>query len=129
LVQSDNTTQRLAFAIEDLLFMNAINLEHNESTRDGEPIVLSSHLSVIMSRLIYDMNSKVDDQKLIRKLIYHSLLIYMNDQLRIPKRLMMAFSNDLEKYGDSLECSELISDYLTVIENIFYKQRDNELKN
>jgi hypothetical protein len=56
-------------------------------------------------------------------LLYYSLLIYMNEYLKLPKSLTMAFGNDLEKHREGMQCSELVSNYVTVLQNIFLEQR------
>jgi hypothetical protein len=35
----------------------------------------------------------------------------------------MAFGNDLEKHRDEMQCGELVSNYVTVLQNIFLEQR------
>ncbi|HET7285798.1 MAG TPA: hypothetical protein VFI70_14035, partial [Nitrososphaeraceae archaeon] len=59
----------------------------------------------------------------IMKLVYYSLLIYMNEYLKLPKSLTMAFGNDLEKHREGMQCSELVSNYVTVLQNILLEQR------
>ena len=36
------------------------------------------------------------------KFMYYSLLIYMNEYLKMPKSLTMAFGNDIEKYREEM---------------------------
>jgi hypothetical protein len=55
--------------------------------------------------------------------MYHSLLIYMSEYLKMPKSLTIAFGNDLEKHREEMQCGELISNYVTVLQNIFLEQR------
>jgi hypothetical protein len=55
----------------------------------------------------------------VMKLMYHSLLIYMNEHLKMPKSLMMAFGNDLEKNRDSMESGELVTTYVSVLTQIW----------
>jgi hypothetical protein len=70
-----------------------------------------------------DMNPKENDNNEIMKLMYYSLLIYMSEYLKLPKSLTMAFGNDLEKHRDEMQCGELVSNYVTVLQNIFLEQR------
>jgi hypothetical protein len=65
------------------------------------------------------MNLNQDNSDDIMRLMYLSLLIYMNEYLKLPKSLTMSFGNDLEKHRDEMECGELISNYVTVLHNIF----------
>jgi hypothetical protein len=75
-----------------------------------------------------DMNLKENDNNEIMKLMYYSLLIYMSEYLKLPKTLTMAFGNDLEKHSDGMQCSELVSNYVTVLQNIFLEQRKETRK-
>jgi hypothetical protein len=47
----------------------------------------------------------------------------MNECLKLPKALTMTFGNDLEKIRDGMECAELISNYVTVLHNIFSRTK------
>ena len=51
----------------------------------------------------------------------------MNEYLKLPKSLTMAFGNDLEKHREGMQCSELVSNYVTVLQKIFLEQR-NEME-
>jgi hypothetical protein len=55
--------------------------------------------------------------------MYLSLLIYMNECLKLPKGLTMLYGNDLEKHRDEMECGELISNYVTALRNIFWRTK------
>jgi hypothetical protein len=60
----------------------------------------------------------------IMRLMYLSLLIYMNECLKLPKALTISFGNDLDKIRDQMKRGELISNYVSVLHNIFeYKER------
>lgn len=114
----DTNTQKMASAIEDLLYMEAIKFT-DVHDRESNKAVLSSSFAIIVSNVIASMNLKEDNNDDMMKLMYLSLLIYMNEHLKLPKSLTMAFGNDLEKHRDEMECGELISDYVTVLHNIF----------
>jgi hypothetical protein len=114
----DTNTQKMASAIEDLLYMEAIKFT-DVHDRESNKAVLSSSFAIIVSNVITGMNLKEDNNDDMMKLIYLSLLIYMNEHLKLPKSLTMAFGNDLEKHRDEMECGELISNYVTVLHNIF----------
>ncbi|HJT50216.1 MAG TPA: hypothetical protein VJ729_18710 [Nitrososphaeraceae archaeon] len=117
--------EKMASAIEDLLYMKAIMFENIPN--GSEKATLSTQFSLIVSNIMSDMNLGENDNNEIMKLMYHSLLIYINEYLKLPKSLTMAFGNDLEKYRDGMQCSELISNYVTVLQNIFLDQR-NEIR-
>ena len=114
----DTNTQKMASAIEDLLYMEAIKFM-DVHDRESNKAVLSSSFAIIVSNVISGMNLKEDNNDDMMQLMYFSLLIYMNEHLKIPKPLTMAFGNDLEKHRDEMECGELISNYVTVLHNIF----------
>lgn len=113
--------ERMASAIEDLLFMRAIKFL--DEPQHSEKAILSTPFSIIVSNLIADKNFKENDDNEIMKFMYYSLLIYMNEYLKMPKSLTMAFGNDIEKYREEMQCGELISNYVTVLQNIFLEQR------
>jgi hypothetical protein len=113
--------EKMAAAIEDLLYMNAIRFEN--TPHDSEKAVLSTQFSIVVSNIMSDMNLKENDNNEIIKLMYYSLLIYMSEYLKLPKSLTMAFGNDLEKHRDGMQCSELVSNYVAVLQNIFLEQR------
>jgi hypothetical protein len=113
--------EKMAAAIEDLLYMNAIRFEN--TPHDGEKAILSTQFSIVVSNIMSDMNLKENDNNEIIKLMYYSLLIYMSEYLKLPKSLTMAFGNDLEKHRDGMQCSELVSNYVAVLQNIFLEQR------
>ena len=117
--------QRIASAIEDLLYMGAIKFD--DSDQESEKAILSNQFSIILSNVMTNMNLKEDDDNEIMKLMYYSLLIYMNEHLKLPRSLTMAFGNDLEKRREEMQCSELISNYVGVLRSIFLKQR-NDIK-
>jgi hypothetical protein len=62
------------------------------------------------------------------KLMYYSLLIYINEYLKLPKSLTIAFGNDLENYQEKMQSSSLISKYVTILRSIFLEQRKEKKK-
>jgi hypothetical protein len=111
----------MASAIEDLLYMEAIELVH--TPRHNEKASLSRRFSVIASTIMSNMNQKENEDDETMRLMYYSLLIYMNEYLKVPKSLTMAFGNDLEKLQEEMQCSQLISNYIKILQGIFLEQR------
>jgi hypothetical protein len=109
-------------AIEDLLYMGAIRLVDKE-----DRALLSPQFSLVVSNMMSSM--KIDegaDSSEIMKLMYYSLLIYMGEYLKMPKSLMMALGNDLEKNRDNMESGELITTYVTVLTEIWVQNRKQQ---
>jgi len=116
--EKDTNIQKMASAIEDLLYMEAIKFKDGNDKQNNKA-VFSSPFAIIVSNVISSMNLKEDNNDEMMQLMYFSLLIYMNEHLKLPKSLTMAFGNDLEKHRDDMESGELISNYVTVLNNIF----------
>jgi hypothetical protein len=112
--------EKTASAIEDLIYMGAIRLSDKEDSA-----LLSPPFSLIVSNMVTSI--KIDGNagsSEIMKLMYYSLLIYMGEHLKMPKSLMMALGNDLEKNRDTMESGELITNYVTVLTDIWIHNRD-----
>jgi hypothetical protein len=110
-------------AVEDLLYMGAIRLVDKE-----DKALLSPQFSLVVSNMISSM--KTDENAVsssttteIMKLMYYSLLIYMGEYLKVPKSLMMALGNDLEKNRDSMESGALVTTYVAVLTEIWTQNR------
>jgi hypothetical protein len=110
-------------AVEDLLYMGAIRLVDKE-----DKALLSPQFSLVVSNMISSM--KIDENAVsssstteIMKLMYYSLLIYMGEYLKVPKSLMMALGNDLEKNRDNMESGELVTTYVAVLTEIWTQNR------
>lgn len=116
--ENDTNVQKMASAIEDLLYMEAIKFKDGIDQQTNSA-VFTSTFALIVSNVISSMNLKEDNSDDMMQLMYFSLLIYMNEHLKLPKSLTMAFGNDLEKHRDDMESGELISNYVTVLHNIF----------
>lgn len=113
--EKDKNIQKMGSAIEDLLYMGAIKVKDERIDK----AILSSNFAVIVSNLISNMKLDHDNGDDITRLMYLSLLIYINECLKLPKALTISFGNDLEKIRDEMECGELISNYVSVLRNIF----------
>jgi hypothetical protein len=116
--EKDTNIQKMASAIEDLLYMEAIKFKDGNDKQSNKA-VFSSQFAIIVSNVISSMNLKENNNDEMMQLMYLSLLIYLNEHLKLPKSLTMAFGNDLEKHRDDMESGELISNYVTVLHNIF----------
>jgi len=119
--EQQQNIEKMASAIEDLLYMGAIKF--GDADQHSEKAILSNRFSIIVSNVMSNMNLKGDDDKEIMRLLYYSLLIYINEHLKLPKSLTMAFGNDLEKWREEMQSGELISNYVSVLHSIFSKQR------
>jgi hypothetical protein len=111
--------EQTASAIEDLLYMGVIRLvdKHGKA-------LLSPEFSLIVSNVMSNMKDKESTGNAdIMKLMYYSLLIYMNEHLKMPKPLMIALGNDLEKNRDSMESGGFIATYVAVLKEIWAQNR------
>ena len=124
--EQQQNIERMASAIEDLLYMEAIKF--GDADQESEKAILSNQFSIIVSNVMSNMNFKEDDDNEIMKLMYYSLLIYLNEHLKLPKSLTMALGNDLEKRREDMQSGELISNYVAVLHSIFSKQRKDMKK-
>ena len=116
--------EQTASAIEDLLYMGAIRLVDKENTA-----LLSPQLSLVVSNMMSSMTiDEGADNNEIMKLMYYSLLIYMGEYLKVPKPLMMALGNDLEKNRDSMESGAIITNYVAVLTEIWLHNRQQQKK-
>lgn len=116
--------EQTASAIEDLLYMGAIRLVDKEDTA-----LLSPQLSLVVSNMMSSMTiDEGADNNEIMKLMYYSLLIYMGEYLKVPKPLMMALGNDLEKNRESMESGSIITNYVTVLTEIWLHNRQQQKK-
>ncbi|HEX7207726.1 MAG TPA: hypothetical protein VF233_06045 [Nitrososphaeraceae archaeon] len=124
--EQQQNIERMASAIEDLLYMEAIKF--GDADQESEKAILSNQFSIIVSNVMSNMNFKEDDENEVMKLMYYSLLIYLNEHLKLPKSLTMALGNDLEKRREEMQSGELISNYVAVLHSIFSKQRKDMKK-
>ena len=116
--------EQTASAIEDLLYMGAIRLVDKQ-----DAALLSPQLSLVVSNMMSSMTiDEGADNNEIMKLMYYSLLIYMGEYLKVPKPFMMALGNDLEKNRDSMESGSIITNYVTVLTEIWLHNRQQQTK-
>lgn len=120
--EKETNIQKISSAIEDLLYMEAIKFKDVEDKQNNKAI-LSSQFMVIVSHVISSMNFREDNSEDMMRLMYLSLMIYLNEHLKLPKSLTISFGKDLEKHRDDMECAELISNYVIVLHNIFSSAR------
>ncbi len=104
--------EEMATAIEDLLYMGAIRLE-------GEKATASPQFSHVAANIMESMNLKATGRDEVMKIMYYSLLIYMNENLRLPKSLTMALGNDMENNRESMESGNIINTYVTILSEIW----------
>jgi hypothetical protein len=119
---------KIASAIEDMLQMGVLRLikSNNENI---DKAVFSASFSGIVSNLMADrVVSPEPEPKVITTLMYHSLLIFMNENLRVPKPLAIALGNDIEKYGEELEISKLIFNYAAILQKLFLESKKEVLR-
>jgi hypothetical protein len=119
---------KIASAIEDMLQMGVLRLikSNNENI---DKAVFSASFSGIVTNLMADrVVSPEPEPKVITTLMYHSLLIFMNENLRVPKPLAIALGNDIEKYGEELEISKLIFNYADILQKLFFESKKEVLR-
>jgi len=111
--------EQTASAIEDLLYIGAIRLGDTKDKAQLSP-QFSLVVSNMMSSMKINENAGSND---IMKLMYYSLLIYMNEHLKMPKSFVVALGNDLEKNRDNMESGELVTTYVAVLTEIWTQNR------
>ena len=111
--------EQTASAIEDLLYIGAIRLGDNQNKA-----LLSPQFSLVVSNMMTSMKIKENaGSSDIMKLMYYSLLVYMNEHLKMPKSFVIALGNDLEKNRDNMESGELVTTYVAVLTEIWAQNR------
>jgi hypothetical protein len=126
--REQESIESIASAIEDLVSIGILSLVENENDK-SENAVFSAGFSGIVSNLIADKAISSEAQpNVITTLMYHSFLIFMNENLKVPKPLVIALGNDLEKYGDEMECSSLIFRYAAVLQKLFFESKKEYLR-
>ena len=119
---------KIASAIEDMVQMGVLRLVKSNN-EDIDKAVFSANFSGIVSNLMADrVVSSEPEPKVITTLMYHSLLIFMNENLRVPKPLAIALGNDIEKYGEELEISKLIYNYAAILQKLFIEGKKEVLR-
>lgn len=118
----------IASAIEDLVSMGILSVVKQDK-EDSEKAVFSVNFSGIVSNLVVDrVVSSEAPPNIITTLMYHSLLIFINENLRIPKPLVIALGNDLENHGNDMECGTLIFRYAAVLQKLFFESKKEFLR-
>ena len=119
---------KIASAIEDMVQMGVLRIVESNN-EDIDKAVFSASFSGIVSNLMADrVVSSQPEPKVITTLMYHSLLIFMNEKLRVPKPLAIALGNDIEKYGEELEISKLIFNYAAILQKLFIEGKKEVLR-
>ena len=113
----EETVESVAESIEDLLRMEIIKFDDSNFI-GHEKVILTVKFSFILSKMIADPNFVKDDQQSLLKALYYSLLIYLDDDVKIPRRLTMALANDIEKFKDASQLSKIVKRYVMVLYNI-----------
>lgn len=115
-MSGENRVEEMASAIEDLLYMGAIRLE-------GEKAFLSAQLSLVAANVMESMKLKTHEPAEVMKLMYYSLLIYMNEYLKVPKALTIALGNDMEGHREDMESGTLFSTYAAILSEIWSQNK------
>jgi hypothetical protein len=113
----EETVESVAESIEDLLRMEIIKFDDSNFI-GHEKVILTVKFSFILSKMIADPDFVKDDQQSLLKALYYSLLIYLDDELKLPRRLTMALANDIEKFQDASQLSKIVKRYVMVLYNI-----------
>lgn len=115
-MSDEQRIEETASAIEDLLYMGAIRLER-------EKALLSPQFSLVATNVMDSMKLKADEKGDVMKLMYYSLLIYMNEYLKVPKALTMTFGNDMESHRESMESGTLVTTYVAVLSEVWSQNK------
>ncbi|HKU50398.1 MAG TPA: hypothetical protein VJP79_10630 [Nitrososphaera sp.] len=118
--------EEMASAIEDLLQMGVIKLEEKKDSK----ALLSPQFSRVTTNIMEDMKigpASTTDQ--IMKMMYYSLMVFMTEQLRVPRSLMMALGNDMEKNRENMESGALVTTYVAVLTELWTRTREESSKN
>lgn len=113
----EETVENVAASIEDLLRMGIIKFD-DSSIVEHEKVILTAKFSFILSKIMKDPNVIKDDQQALLKALYYAFLIYLDDELKLPRRLTVALANDIEKFQDASELSKSTRRYVLVLYNI-----------
>jgi hypothetical protein len=111
------TVENVAESIEDLLRMEIIKLDES-SVVGHEKVILAVKFSFILSKLKSEPSFIKDDQQSLLKALYYSFLIYLDEELKFPRRLAMALANDIEIFQDASQLSKIVKRYVMVLYNI-----------
>lgn len=126
---SDDKHQRVehvASAIEDLIQMGVIRLQDKKP----EEAQLSTGFAQVVANVVSDMKigpGASTDQ--VMKMMYYSLLIYMTEHLKVPRSLVMALGNDMEKNRESMESGELVTTYVSILSQLWARELQGASRN
>jgi hypothetical protein len=116
----EETVENVAESIEDLLRMGIIRFD-DSSVVGQEKVILTAKFSFILSKMMEDPNVIKDNQEPLLKAVYYAFLIYLDEELKLPRRLTMALANDIEKFQNSSQLSEFVRRYVMVLYNILHR--------
>lgn len=108
--------EELASALEDLLYMGAIRMNSEKAT-------LSPQFALVASNVLSSMKEGAKNRDDVMKLMYYSLLIYMSEQLKLPRSLTIALGNDMENNRE-MESGTLVTTYVNVLSEIWSKSSE-----
>jgi hypothetical protein len=118
--------EQMASAIEDLLQMGIMKVEG----KDAGKALLSPQFSRIVSNIMTDMKigpGSGNDE--IMKMMYYSFLIFITEHLKVPRSLMMALGNDMEKNRQDMESGELVTTYVSILAEVWTRGVQDTAKN
>jgi hypothetical protein len=113
----EETIENVAASIEDLLRMGIIRFDDSIGVRP-EKVILTAKFSFILSKMMEDPNLMSDDQQAQIRALYYAFLIYLDDELKLSRKLTIAIANDIEKFQDASAMSKYIRRYVMVLYNI-----------
>lgn len=113
----EETIENVAANIEDLLRMGIIRFDDSNGVRH-EKVILTAKFSFILSKMMEDPNLMSDDQQAQIRALYYAFLIYLDDELKLSRKLTIAIANDIEKFQDASAMSRDVRRYVMVLYNI-----------
>lgn len=113
----EETIENVAASIEDLLRMGIIKFDDSKGVRH-EKVILTAKFSFILSKMMGDPNLVNNDEQAQIRALYYAFLIYLDDELKLPRKLTMAIANDIEKFQDASAMSKHVRRYVMVLYNI-----------
>lgn len=113
----EETIENVAASIEDLLRMGIIRFDDSNGVRP-EKVILTAKFSSILSKMMEDPNLMSDDQQAQIRALYYAFLIYLDDELKLSRKLTIAIANDIEKFQDASAMSKYVRRYVMVLYNI-----------
>jgi hypothetical protein len=113
----EETIENVAASIEDLLRMGIIRFDDSNGGRH-EKVILTAKFSFILSKMMEDPNLMSDDQQAQIRALYYAFLIYLDEELKLSRKLTIAIANDIEKFQDASAMSKCVRTYVMVLYNI-----------